>query len=53
MDVGPLPRQRLLQSDEAWLCNAVLGIWPVRELGGRAFGSTSTAQRLQHWLEQQ
>lgn len=40
--------ETLLAADEAFICNAVIGIWPIRQLETRRFPLGPITQRLQH-----
>jgi 4-amino-4-deoxychorismate lyase len=35
--IGHLPLRTLLEADEVLVCNSVIGIWPVREIGPRTW----------------
>ncbi|MGI9258575.1 MAG: aminodeoxychorismate lyase [Gammaproteobacteria bacterium] len=48
-DVSP---EQLLGSDEVFVTNAVLGIWPVKEIGGRCFDSFETTRQFMQRLEE-
>lgn len=41
----------LLQADEAFLCNSVIGVWPVRQIGAQAIPRGPTAAQMQVLLE--
>jgi 4-amino-4-deoxychorismate lyase len=40
----------LLSADELFLVNSLIGLWPVRELQGRAWGRFPVAMQAQEWL---
>lgn len=40
----------LLSADEVFLSNAIIGIWPVKQIGGHAFPVGPFSQQLQFWL---
>ncbi len=40
----------LLASEEIFLVNSVIGLWPVRELAGRTWSHHPVALRIQKWL---
>lgn len=42
--------QTLREADEIFVCNAIIGIWGVRELAGRCYPIGHLTQRLQHAL---
>ena len=41
----------LLRVREIFLCNSVLGVWPVAELAGKSFPVGSMTRRAQQWAE--
>lgn len=43
----------LLAADELFLCNSVIGIWPIKQLADYTFTVGSKTKHLQHWLNQQ
>jgi 4-amino-4-deoxychorismate lyase len=40
----------VFDADEVLLCNSIIGIWPVRELGGREVRTGGVAGQLRGWL---
>lgn len=51
-DEAVVPRAAVEAADELFVCNSVIGIWPVRALGARAFDAPgSVTVRLQRWLD--
>lgn len=48
--VGTLPLPFVFEADEVMLCNSVIGVWPVRELGGRGLRSGDLASRMRELL---
>lgn len=51
--VAPLRLQQVLQAQEAFLSNSLIGIWPIRAIrtgAGRVFETVQTAQRLREAL---
>lgn len=46
-----LNEDALLTASEAFLCNSLFGIWPIRELEGRAFPAGPVTGRMQRALE--
>ncbi len=40
----------LLQADEIFVCNSIIGIWPVKELNDKQFGMGEITRQLQQWL---
>ncbi len=51
-NVRPLGLPELLEADEIFLVNSIIGLWPVRELQGRTWHSPVLSMRIQAWLEQ-
>ena len=43
----------LLAADELFVCNSVIGIWPIKQLANHAFAVGNKTRHLQHWLTQQ
>lgn len=41
----------VLQADEVFFTNSVIGLWPVRSLGGRTFAVGRVSRRVQGWLD--
>ena len=41
----------LLGADEVFVCNSVIGVWPVRQIGGQPIALGPTAARMQYLLE--
>ena len=37
--VRTIAREELFEADEVFYCNSVIGIWPVRRIGNKAFNS--------------
>lgn len=51
--VAPLRLEQVLQAQEAFLSNSLIGIWPIRTVragAGRVFGTAQTAQRVRDAL---
>jgi 4-amino-4-deoxychorismate lyase len=40
----------LLQADEAFVVNSIIGLWPVRELQGRIWSDFPVSSQLQKWF---
>lgn len=50
-EVRVLPLERLLRCDEVFLCNSLIGVWPVREIDGTALDAPGdVTRRLSAWL---
>jgi len=45
--------ERLLQAEEIWLTNSLVGLWPVRELGGKSWAPGPLAARVRQWLDEE
>jgi 4-amino-4-deoxychorismate lyase len=43
----------LLAADELFVCNSVIGIWPIKQLAKQTFNVGNKTKQLQHWLNQQ
>lgn len=39
------PFERLLAADEAFVCNSVIGVWPLRRIDGRDYGAPGPVSR--------
>jgi 4-amino-4-deoxychorismate lyase len=42
----------LLAADELFVCNSVIGIWPIKQLASHTFTIGNKTKYLQHWLTQ-
>lgn len=42
----------LLAADELFVCNSVIGIWPIKQLAKHTFAIGTKTKHLQHWLTQ-
>ncbi len=49
----PFTQDDLLDADELFVCNSVIGLWAIKQLANRSFAVGSTTKYLQHWLTQQ
>ncbi|MBI3044390.1 MAG: aminodeoxychorismate lyase [Betaproteobacteria bacterium] len=47
----PVSQARLLDAEEALLVNSVIGVWQVRECGGRSWTPGAFAARVREWLD--
>ncbi len=45
--------ERVVQSDEVWLTNSLVGIWQVRELGDRRWAPGTLVARMRQWLNEE
>jgi 4-amino-4-deoxychorismate lyase len=50
-DVRDLPFEALLEADEVFLTNSLIGLWPVARLGERRWAPGPVTRRLQAWIE--
>ncbi|MGR9051044.1 MAG: aminodeoxychorismate lyase [Gammaproteobacteria bacterium] len=41
----------LLAADELFICNSIIGLWPIRELAGYSFSTTGIMRLIAGWLE--
>jgi 4-amino-4-deoxychorismate lyase len=46
-----LTAKELEMSDEVFLSNSVIGLWPVRRIEGRAYEKGSITRRMREWLK--
>lgn len=44
--IAPLPLSELLDMHEIFLCNSLIGVWPVRELAGKPFAPGPLTRRI-------
>ena len=47
------PPEQLYSADEVFVCNSIIGIWPVRQLDRHAFPVGPLTQQIQYWLNEQ
>jgi len=52
-EVRNVPLEEVLAADEVFLCNSLVGIWPVRKLAGQEWGKGPLTTALQDDLQQQ
>lgn len=45
-----IPLPRLLKADEVFLVNSLIGLWPVREVGGQIWDRWPVAAQVSQWL---
>jgi 4-amino-4-deoxychorismate lyase len=43
-------REELLVADEAFVCNSIIGIWPINRLDDVSFPVGELTKRIQHWF---
>lgn len=44
-------KDELLSADEAFVCNSIIGIWPIKQIETTHFSVGSVTQRIQSWLD--
>jgi len=42
----------MLQADEIFLVNSLIGLWQIRELSGKRWGKGETAGKMRRWLDE-
>jgi len=45
--------ERVLQAEEVWLTNSLVGIWQARELGDRRWAPGTLVARMRQWLDEE
>jgi 4-amino-4-deoxychorismate lyase len=50
-EIAQMNMNTVLGADEVWVCNSVIGVWPVRAVGTRAVPVGETVHALQSLLE--
>jgi 4-amino-4-deoxychorismate lyase len=45
-------KEEFLAADEAFVCNSIIGIWPISQIENTRFAVGSETSQLQAWLEQ-
>ena len=45
--------ERVLQAEEVWLTNSLVGIWQARELGDRRWAPGTLAAHMRQWLDEE
>ena len=48
--IGQFTLAQLLEADEVFMVNSIIGLWPVRELQGRTWSQHPIALQVQKWL---
>ncbi|KAF0193181.1 MAG: 4-amino-4-deoxychorismate lyase [Gammaproteobacteria bacterium] len=49
-EIGRYTLQELEQADEIFVCNSIVGVWPVRQLGHRSYRKGPVTERIARWL---
>jgi 4-amino-4-deoxychorismate lyase len=52
VSIQSLNKEQLLQADEVFVTNSVIGIWPVKQIAEQSFQVGAWTQRLQTLLNQ-
>lgn len=52
-EISNITLPTLLAADEVFLCNSVIGVWPVRQIGAQAIPLGATAAQMQTLLERE
>jgi 4-amino-4-deoxychorismate lyase len=45
-------KEALLTADEAFVCNSIIGLWPIRQIENVNFAASEVTSQLQTWLAQ-
>lgn len=45
--------ERVLQAEEVWLTNSLVGLWQVRELGDRRWAPGTLVARMRQWIDEE
>jgi len=45
-------KDELLSADEVFVCNSVIGIWPIKQIGTTSFPASMRTKQIQTWLTQ-
>ncbi|PPD50913.1 MAG: aminodeoxychorismate lyase [Methylobacter sp.] len=48
---GQVSQGDVLSADEVFVCNSVIGIWPIRQIEHQQFSVGPLTRQFQHWLE--
>lgn len=51
--VSPLRLNEVLQADEVFLANSLIGIWQVRELADRSWAPGAVTRQIRRWLDEE
>lgn len=51
LEIARFSLPHLLQAEEIFLCNSLIGVWPVCQIGTSTFTPGPTAKQMQHILE--
>jgi 4-amino-4-deoxychorismate lyase len=43
-------KEALLSADEAFVCNSIIGLWPLKQIENSHFAVGKLTRQLQHWL---
>jgi 4-amino-4-deoxychorismate lyase len=45
-------KETLLDADEIFICNSIIGIWPVKQIENVSFKAGNMTKQLQNWLQE-
>jgi 4-amino-4-deoxychorismate lyase len=45
-------KDELLTADEVFVCNSIIGIWPIKQMATTCFSSGKMTRQIQAWLTQ-
>ena len=48
--VEPVSMETLLEADEAFLCNSLIGLWPIKQIDARQFPGFKITPRISAYL---
>lgn len=51
--VSDLPLRQVLEADELFLTNSLVGVWQVRELADRKWAPGAISQKIRRWLDEE
>ena len=49
---GTITKKNLLLADEVFVCNSIIGIWPIKQIENSYFAVGSITRQIQNWLAQ-
>ena len=49
---GTITKKNLLLADEVFVCNSIIGIWPIKQIESSYFAVGSITRQIQNWLAQ-
>jgi branched-subunit amino acid aminotransferase/4-amino-4-deoxychorismate lyase len=51
--VDHIPIDRVLQADEVFVVNSLIGVWQIRELAGKVWSPALLTERVRRWLDEE